>query len=79
MKQARAKWDDVYREVFKAKYPAAVLTSSAGNPVTKLTGQSEVPGLIADWERRRKDEWEDNARINWEYYRDNYLTTFFGT
>jgi integrase len=79
IKQARAKWDDVYREVFKARYPSSLLTRSAANPATKLTAQSKVPGLIVEWERRRKDEWEDNARINWEYYRDNYLTTFFGT
>jgi hypothetical protein len=79
IKQARAKWDDVYREVFKARYPRSILNKSAANPATKLTAQSEVPGLIAEWERRRKDECEDNARINWEYYRDNYLTTFFGT
>jgi hypothetical protein len=26
----------------------------------------------------RKDGWEENSRINWEYYRDSFLLPFFG-
>jgi integrase len=30
------------------------------------------------YEPRRRSGWEENSRINWEYYRDSFLVPFFG-
>jgi integrase len=34
--------------------------------------------IMLVWEPRRSEGWEENSKLNWEYYRDSFLIPFFG-
>ena len=74
---ARKAWDKIYWSLFAKHHPAATLKPSKTNRTVSTT--TLVKDFIAsEFEARRKDGWEENSRINWEYYRDSFLLPFFG-
>jgi integrase len=77
LSDARKAWDKIYWSVFAKHNPAATLKPSQANRTVSAT--TLVKDFIAsEFEARRKDGWEENSRINWEYYRDSFLLPFFG-
>jgi hypothetical protein len=70
-------WDNIYWSVFTRHHPAATLKPSKANRTVSAT--TLVKDFItSEFEARRKDGWEENSKINWEYYRDSLLLPFFG-
>jgi integrase len=80
LKQAKDAWDKVRWEVFRKHHPPSLLSpAKAHSRLPKGDPEMKVKDFITTvYEPRRKDAWEENSRINWEYYRDRFLIPFFG-
>lgn len=75
LKEAQRAWDQIYRDVFKERHPDAYCAASVAG--VKASSKMTVADFIKQvWEPERA--WEDNSRLNWEYYRDSFLLPFFG-
>jgi len=77
LNDARKAWDKIYWSVFTKHHPATTLKPSKTNRTTSAT-MTVKEFITSEFEARRSDGWEENSRINWEYYRDSFLLPFFG-
>src|ERR1035437_3434508 len=77
IKDARKEWEKVYWTVFSQHHPAAALKSSkSGHTASATTSVKDF--ITSEFEARRRAGWEENSRLNWEYYRDSFILPFFG-
>jgi integrase len=77
LSDARKAWDKIYWSVFTKHHPGARQKPSEANRTVSAT--TLVKNFItSEFEARRRDGWEENSKINWEYYRDSFLLPFFG-
>ena len=76
LKQAKDAWGKVYWSVFQQHHPEVISPAAARKHITPTTTVREF--ISSDWEPRRSKGWEENSRINWEYYRDSFIIPFFG-
>jgi len=74
LKQAKDAWEKIYWTVFQQYDPTVHLKS--GRATTSATTVKEF--ISAEFESRRSAGWEENSKINWEYYRDSFILPFFG-
>jgi hypothetical protein len=75
VKDAQKAWDQICRDVFKEHHPDAYCAASVAG--VKASSKMTVADFIKQvWEPERA--WEDNSRLNWEYYRDSFPLPFFG-
>jgi integrase len=74
LKEARKEWAKIYWTVFSQHHPAATLKSSKSHS-SATTSVKEF--ITSEFESRRSAGWEDNSRLNWEYYRDSFILPFF--
>ena len=77
LNDARKAWDKIYWSVFTKNHPAARQKPSKANRTVSAT-TLVWDFITSEFEARRRDGWEENSRINWEYYRDSFLLPFFG-
>jgi hypothetical protein len=77
LSDARKAWDKIYWSVFTKHHPAGTLKASKGKPHCQCNDVGQRLHHF-EFEARRKDGWEENSKINWEYYRDSFLLPFFG-
>jgi integrase len=77
LSDARKAWDKIYWFVFTRHHPAATQKPSRANRTVSPTALVK-DFITSEFEARRRDGWEENSKINWEYYRDSFLLPFFG-
>ena len=80
LKQAEDAWDKIRWQVFSQHHsPSTLAPNKVLSRYPKGHPEMKVEDFIKSvYEPRRKGAWEDNSRINWEYYRDSFLVPFFG-
>ncbi|MGA8030513.1 MAG: site-specific integrase [Bryobacteraceae bacterium] len=82
IKQARLQWKKICWQVFAESYSPVALSRAAQNATREASNgfpEMKVKDFISlVYEKRRKEGLEENSRINWEYYRDSFLVSFFG-
>jgi integrase len=77
LSDARKAWDKIYWSVFTKHHPAAILKPSKSTRTASAT-MTVKDFISSEFEARRRDGWEENSKINWEYYRNSFLLPFFG-
>jgi integrase len=76
LKQAKDGWGKTYWSVFQQHHPETISPAATRKQITPNTTVRDF--ISSEWEPRRRKGWEDNTRINWEYYRDSFINPFFG-
>ena len=78
LSDAKKAWDKIYWSVFTKHHPEATApnTTSRGSLASAEMNVKDFITLV--WEPRRSEGWEENSKLNWEYYRDSFLIPFFG-
>jgi integrase len=77
LSDARKAWDKIYWSVFTKHHPGDRQKPSQANRTVSATTLLK-DFITSEFEARRRDGWEENSKINWEYYRDSFLLPFFG-